>query len=145
MDELKALRDLVTEVEIEDMVAEFRRTFDVSPECTTTELQRAARTSCALQKLVVKHNLGALAYYYKGYLGNEHEDIITSVIAGNTLLTANHVPVAVEYEVKNVIAMKILDTLGSGGSFSEFYALDFDDDIVILGHDGPGHLPWKAR
>jgi L-arabinose isomerase len=32
-----------------------------------------------------------------------------------------------------------LDVLGIGGSFSEFYALDLNDDIVILGHDGPGH------
>ena len=139
MDELKALRDLVTNTEVEGMMAEFRRVFDVSPECSESELQRAARTSCALRKLVLKHNLGALAYYYEGQPGNEHENIITSVIAGNTLLTADHVPVAVEYEVKNVIAMKILDTLGCGGSFSEFYALDFKEDTVLLGHDGPGH------
>ena len=51
MDELKALRDLVTEAEVEEMVAEFRHTFDVSAECSETELRRAARTSCALQKL----------------------------------------------------------------------------------------------
>jgi L-arabinose isomerase len=139
MDELKSLRDAVTEKDIDKMLAEFRHTFDVNPECSEKELRRAAGTSVALHRIVEKHSLGGLAYYYEGQPGNEHEDIVTSVIAGNTLLTAKHVPVAGEYEVKNVMAMKIMDALGTGGSFSEFYGMDFDDDIVMLGHDGPGH------
>lgn len=139
IDELKSLRDASTDKDVDDMMAEFRLTFDVNADCSETELRRAARTSVALHQMVEKHSLDGLAYYYEGQPGNEHEDIVTSVIAGNTLLTAKHVPVAGEYEVKNVMAMKIMDALGTGGSFSEFYAIDFDDDIVMLGHDGPGH------
>ena len=139
MDQLKDHRDRVGSPTLREKLAQFEKEFRVSPECGKTELERAARTSCALDSLVAASRLGAMAYYYEGVSGSEHEDIVTSVIAGNTLLTAHHVPIAGECEVKNVMAMKIMDCLGAGGSFSELYAIDFNDDVVLWGHDGPAH------
>lgn len=139
MCELKALRDAVSESDISFKTDQFQREFEVSDECETDEIQRAARTSCALDKLIANNRLDAMAYYYEGQAGNEYEDIVTSIIIGNTLLTAHNTPIAGECEVKNAVAMKIMDLFGAGGTFSEFYAMDFDDDIVIWGHDGPAH------
>jgi L-arabinose isomerase len=139
IDLLKSYRDRLAPREIEMKLAQFQREFRVSAECPAGELERAARTSCALDRLVEEKGLGALACYYEGVPGNESEDIVTSLIAGNTLLTAHHVPVAGECEVKNALAMKILDCFGAGGSFSELYAIDFPDNVVLWGHDGPAH------
>jgi L-arabinose isomerase len=140
MDELEALRREAAAGKVAAKLAEFRERFEVSAECEAAELDRAARTAVALDALVEKHGLGALSYYYEGTPGSEAEDVATSVIAGNTLLTGRHVPVAGECEVKNAEAMKIMDLLGAGGSFAEFYLTDFKDDVVYLGHDGPAHF-----
>lgn len=140
MCELHKLRERVTATEIEGKIAQFQREFVVAPECEAAEIARAAKTSCALDALAAKHELGSLAYYYESEEGNPYRDIVTSIIPGNTLLTGHHVPVAGECEIKNVLAMKTLDLFGRGGSFSEFYLADFKDDVVFLGHDGPAHF-----
>lgn len=140
MCELKAYRERVGEEELINKLDEFHEKFNVEASCESEELKRAARTSVALDKLVEVHQLGSMAYYYEGYKGNDYENIVTSVIAGNTLLTGYGIPVAGECEVKNAQAMKIMSLLNAGGSFSEFYAMDFNDDIVMLGHDGPAHF-----
>lgn len=129
----------VTAEQIDEKLQEFEHAFTIDTKCEESELLSAAKTSVALELLVDNNKLGCMAYYYDGSDDKQYEDIITSVIPGNTLLTMNGIPIAGEYEVKNVIAMKIMDIMGIGGSFSEFYAMDLNDDIVLLGHDGPGH------
>lgn len=140
VDELAALRAEVSTHDIERRVTHFHDAFDVQADCPAEELERAARTSVALDRLVEIHNLGSMAYYYSGSGNPANEDTISSIILGTSLLTARGIPVAGECEVKNAQAMKIMDTLGVGGSFTEYYAVDFADDVVLMGHDGPGHL-----
>ncbi|MEN0056296.1 MAG: arabinose isomerase [Mucilaginibacter sp.] len=139
VDELSALRANVSADEIKLKVDEIYKSFDVQDDCPVEEIERAAITAVALDKLVQKHNLGSMAYYHKGTGNAANEDTMSSVIVGNSLLTAAGIPVAGEYEVKNAQAMKIMECFGAGGSFTEYYAMDFTDDVVLMGHDGPCH------
>ncbi len=140
VEELAVLRKAVTNAQMKERLQFFYETFDVQPDCAEDELEKAAITSVALDKLVAQHKLGSMAYYYKGTGNIENEEAISSIILGNSLLTARGIPVAGEYEIKNAQAMKIMDSFGAGGSFTEYYAMDFKDDVVLMGHDGPGHI-----
>ncbi len=140
VEELAALRKEVSNEQMKERLDFFYNTFDVQEDCSLDELKNAAITSVALDRLVEQHKLGSMAYYYKGTGNVENEEAISSIILGNSLLTARGIPVAGEYEIKNAQAMKIMDSFGAGGSFTEYYAMDFKDDVILMGHDGPGHI-----
>jgi L-arabinose isomerase len=140
VDELSALRREVADDAVQAKLLKFQQFFDVADDCSAAELERAARTSAALDTLVKNNDLDMMAYYYKGTGIAANEDTMSSIILGASMLTGSGTAVAGEYEIKNVIAMKIMDILGVGGSFTEYYAMDFTDDLVLMGHDGPGHV-----
>ena len=50
------------------------------------------------------------------------------------------IPASGEGDLKTCLAMLILDRFGAGGSYTEFYAMDFVEQFILMGHDGPGHL-----
>ena len=95
VEELASLRKEVTTQEMLDRIKLFYETIDVQEDCAVEELEKAAITSVALEKLVEQHQWGSIAYYYKGTGNTENEEAISSIILGNSLLTANGVPVAV--------------------------------------------------
>ena len=152
--ELLEIDDLVERVEaadaetIERKGEEIRQTFDladagvdpIADEITPEVFEWSARVAVGLDQLVEDFELDALTYYYRGLDGNIAERVSAGLIVGNSLLTARGVPAAGEGDLKTNIAMLLLDRLGAGGSYTEFYALDFDDEFVLMGHDGPGHL-----
>lgn len=148
MDDLHARVAQTTEAEIGAKFAEIQSVFEtarpgrdtISQPFTEDALRWTARVACGLDRLVADFDLSGLAYYYRGLGGNANEELSASVIVGNSLLTARGIPASGEGDLKNCIAMLIMDRLGAGGSYTEFYALDFNEGFILMGHDGPGHL-----
>lgn len=140
VEELVNFRNQVTQADIQNQLTDFYNHFEFDDDAPKSDIENAAITAVALKKLAAQHKLGSMAYYYKGTGNAENENAIASIILGNSLLTAQGIPVAGEYEIKNAIAMKIMDSFGTGGSFTEYYAMDFSEDVVLMGHDGPGHI-----
>jgi L-arabinose isomerase len=148
IDELVARVESADDAAIASKGEEIRATFDladagadpISGELTPEVFEWSARVAVGLDRLVADYELDALTYYYRGVAGNIAERVSAGLIVGNSLLTARGVPAAGEGDLKTSIAMLLLDRLGAGGSYTEFYGLDFEEEFILMGHDGPGHL-----
>ncbi|MBK8050207.1 MAG: L-fucose/L-arabinose isomerase family protein [Anaerolineales bacterium] len=152
IDDLQARVKSVTPDEIAGKIAEIRHIFDVaapgkdkiSQPVTEEALRWSAQVAVGLDKLVSDFALDGLTYYYRGLNGNESEELGATLIVGNSLLTAKGVPASGEGDLKTCMAMLIMDRLGAGGSYTEFYAMDFAEEFILMGHDGPGHIQISA-
>ncbi len=113
---------------------------DTVVKLTSSDLEQAARTALALERFVEEKELDGLAYYYEGEPGSEVRNLVSSFIVGNSLLTAGGFPMCGEMDLKTCLAMMIMDRLDIGGSFAEFHPVDFSEDFILVGHDGPHHL-----
>jgi L-arabinose isomerase len=149
MCDLASRVEQVSEKELKEKLDETKSLFTISEDSPSDplakapkpeELDWAARVSCGLDRLVKDLNLDALTYYYRGLAGNEYERLGAGLILGNTLLTAKGYPCSGEGDLKTCMAMLIMDCLGAGGSYTEFYSMDFNEDFVLMGHDGPAHI-----
>ncbi|MEV6110541.1 L-fucose/L-arabinose isomerase family protein [Streptomyces sp. NPDC051940] len=144
-DDLRVRTEKVTDAEVEAKLVQTRKTFDLDETVDADDLAWAARVSVGLDRLVEDFDLDSLAYYHRGLDGETHERLGAGMILGSSLLTARGIPAAGEYELRTSLAMLIADRLGAGGSFTELQALNFRDDVVEMGHDGPGHLAISER
>jgi L-arabinose isomerase len=144
-DDLRVRVESVTDADAAARRREAEKLFELDGTVNDVDLDWAARVSVGLDRLVEDFELDSLAYYHRGLDGEQHERLGSGMILGASLLTARGIPAAGEYELRTSLAMLIMDRLGSGGSFTELQALDFQRGHVEMGHDGPAHLAISAR
>jgi L-arabinose isomerase len=139
-DDLRVRVEEVSDGETADRVALAREVFKVDPSVNDEDFAWGARVSVGLDRLVTDFDLDSLAYYHRGLNGEMHERLGAGMILGASLLTARGIPMAGEYELRTSIAQLASEAMGAGGSFTEIQALNFEDGVVEMGHDGPAHL-----
>ena len=148
IDDAVELYNKVTEDEINEKRSLICAEFDmpdpgsdpIAMKLTDADLDDAARSGAMLDRLVEKYKLNGLAYYYEGKPGTLPQKVASTLIVGNSILNAQGIPMCGEFDIKTCIAMLIMDRLDIGGSFAEFHPFDFDEDFILVGHDGPHHL-----
>lgn len=149
MEDLDARVTAVTAAEVRAKEEETRAIFALSeddpndPLVTKPDaaaLDWAYRVAAGLDRLTADFALDGLAYYHRGLDDNRYERLGAGLILGCSLLTARGIPCSGEGDLKNCVAMKVMDTLGAGGSFTELYAVDYEERFILMGHDGPFHL-----
>jgi L-arabinose isomerase len=148
IDDLGARVAAVSDDEVAAKLDEIRDMFDfadpssdpIAGPIDDDQLDWSARVAAGLDRLVEDFALDSLTYYYRGVGGNEAERLGAGVIVGNSLLTARGIITSGEADIKTNLAQVILDRLGAGGSFTEWYAMDLAGDFTLMGHDGPAHV-----
>ncbi|MBD8079862.1 L-fucose/L-arabinose isomerase family protein [Cellulosimicrobium arenosum] len=144
-DDLRVRVEKVTDAETEARMDLAQEVFTLDDSVVDADFAWGARVSVGLDRLVEDFELDSLAYYHRGLDGEQHERLGAGMILGASLLTARGVPTTGEYELRTSVAQLATQVVGAGGSFCEIQALDFEDGVVEMGHDGPAHLAVSAR
>lgn len=138
VEEIENAYHRVTEKQLAAMYDEFRATYDVDGSVTNEHLRFSAQTAVAFDEIIHKYDLEAFGFYWWG-----ERELTTQLRSQSGLavsrLTAMGRPGVTEGDVKSALAMKILHLLGGDGMFAEFFSMDFDEEFLLMGHDGPGN------
>lgn len=144
-DDLRVRVDEVTEAETAERMDLAREIFTLDESVVEDDFAWGARVSVGLDRLVDDFDLDSLAYYHRGLNAEQHERLGAGMILGASFLTARGIPATGEYELRTTVAQLATQVVGAGGSFCEIQALNFEDGIVEMGHDGPAHLAVSSR
>jgi L-arabinose isomerase len=140
VEEFRKAYDRVTPAQLDDMYEQLRDLYEVGDTVTNEQMRFSAQVAVVYDEIIARrHDISAFGYYWWG-----EDELVTQLRAESSLAVSRLAtmgrPGVTEGDVKSAMAMKILDLLGGGGMFVEFFAIDFKDDFLVLGHDGPTNI-----
>jgi L-arabinose isomerase len=139
VEEIENAYGRVEDARLRDMLRQIRALYDVDETVTDEHLRFSACVSLAYDDVIRRHDIWAFGYYWWG-----EKELVTQLRAQSNVavsrLAALGRPGVTEGDVKSAMAVKIMDLLDAGGMFVEFFAMDFDENFILMGHDGPCNI-----
>ncbi len=139
VEEIENAFNRVSDSQIEDMYRQFRTLYEVDASVTDEHMKFSAKAAVAYDEIINKYDINAFGYYWWG-----ETEMVTQLRSQSGLavsrLAALGRPGVTEGDVKSAMAMKIMDLLGAGGMFVEFFTMNFDENLILFGHDGPVNI-----
>ena len=136
-----AIASTMPAAKVKKVIEEETRRFHID-EVPADTLERSVRLALALEEVVNNRKLDALALFEQAWLTDPRIGIISNYAAGR--LISGGVPSAPEGDVSTAVSMLILQEIAGQSTVVENYFVDFDDQSILLSHDGTGN-PSLAR
>ena len=144
IEEIEEAYKRVTEKDLERMYKELRELYDVDETVTNEHLTMSAKLAIAYEEIIRKYKLSGFGYYWWG-----EKEFITDLRSQSAVavsrLPSMGCPGVTECDIKTAMAMKIVDLMGGGGMFLEFFSMDFDENFLLMGHDGPSNIAVREE
>jgi len=131
--------EAATDEEIDAVIAENEKNFEIDPNITEGQHRYAARMQVGIAKLLEEENFGGFSLYFNSPGEDGRFKQIHMMAASN--LMAKEYGYSAEGDMNACALVAAGHTLSENAHFTEMYAMDFEKDTVLQSHMGEGN--WK--
>lgn len=141
--EFHEISDAMTQIsqsETDEITAYIHKHFNMSGDLTQKDFTFTAQVCAAVLRIIRAKRLSMIPMHYAGKTEDEYGPIVSVLNLVFSILISNGIPCTVEGDIRTAVAMLILKELAGSAMMAELYAMDFEDNTVIIGHSGSSDL-----
>jgi L-arabinose isomerase len=123
---------------VEQLAADYRRSYRVAADITTEDLNATARAEIALRGMIADHRLDAITYQFLAFGDDERTSTLPFVAASR--LMAEGLGFGGEGDLIAAAATAFLQWLQPPATFSEIFTIDFAGNSLFMSHMGEANV-----
>lgn len=128
---------------VAELVAAYRRDYEVAADVTAHDLESSARVELALADLVREHRLDGFSFQFLA-LGDDERCPTLPFVASSRLMAAG-LGFAGEGDLLGAAGHALLQWLQPPATFSEMFTIDFGGNAVLMSHMGEANVAMARR